>query len=61
MAVGDKTAVDRRAFAFADRIPISLGSGALPHCIYRKGLRCGVDRWLCQNCGEACNEGAGDD
>ena len=61
MAIGDKSleAVERRAVLFSDKIPISNGGGAQPHCIYRKGLKCGVDRWLCQNCGEACNGSRG--
>ena len=56
MAMGDKdmAAVERRDQVFSYRIPISNGGGALPYCIYQKGLRCGVDRWLCHNCGNAC-------
>jgi len=48
-------------------VPVSIKGGRLPYCIYNKpgvnddgtiriGLRCGVERYLCADCGKAGGE-----
>jgi len=47
-------------------VPVQNRNGKLPYCIYHKarnndgtvrnGIRCGVNQWLCENCGNASGE-----